>query len=80
MMASFPCDQLIFQLSYLPQTSPPGTFINTSAVINDSEMGFFLFSCAISLPMCFPCSAQVSALSHPPAIPQLDRADGKMVS
>lgn len=56
MMVSFPCDQLIFQGSYLPQTSPSGSFINTSAVINESEMGFssFFFRRVFS----FSCSGQ----------------------
>lgn len=56
MMVSFPCDQLIFQGSYLPQTSPSGSFINTSAVINESEIGFssFFFRRVFS----FSCSGQ----------------------
>lgn len=59
------------------QTFPPGSFINTSAIINESEIRFFFFPCAICLPLSFPPSAQARALFIF-VILQLETVDGKV--
>lgn len=61
-IASFPCDLLIFQASYLPQTSPLGSFINTSVLL--MNLKFSPLPPLLLNHFSSPSSTQVSAPSH----------------